>query len=169
MLANQVFVNDGGSDTCVTSLSVIGIGENLPLPHYIYPLYIQWGACWSSRLLDNLFGPDVANIICQYSKAVVSLLPFGNIESASPRSRLDASLVFSETYRVQELRAQTYAACSHLQSPTVLVRLDQTLARDQPPQLRVDKGKRIGVDIEACVCSEPGHGHALVTMYLVPA
>lgn len=169
-MSNVLSMSDGLSSACVASLSVTGIGENLPLPYYIYPLYIQWGASWTSPcLLDSLFGPDVANIVYQYSKTVVSLLPFGNIGSPQPRSWSDASLVFSETYRVQELRVQTSVACSHLPSPKVCVHFEQTLARDQPPQLRIDKGKRIGVDIEACVCSEPGHGHALVTMYLVPA
>lgn len=169
MHTNQLYVNDGEFDTCVASLSVTGLCANLPVSHYVYPLYIQWGSFWTSpNPLEDLVGPDVARIVCQYGRASVSLLPFWNIASPQPRSWLDASLVFSEAYRVQELRVQTCMA-SHLPSPQVFVRFAETLAQDQPPQLRVDAGQRIGVDIEVEACACAAVGHALVTMYLVPA
>jgi len=135
--------------------------------HYTFPVLVSWGACWpGSFVLRSLFNYEIVNLVCQYSTGSRGLLPFGNIQSEQPGTWPDASLEFDTSYRVQELRLQTYRTCPHVGSPRIVVRLDGRPTSDDPPRLTVEAGRRVGVDVEACACG--ASGHALVTMYLVP-
>jgi hypothetical protein len=82
------------------------IGLNPSLPHYTFPVLVQWGAHWGGHVL-KLLGPDIARLVLQYADVIAALLPFGCIQSQTPESWRDASLSFDADYRVQELRVQS--------------------------------------------------------------